>query len=120
MRAIGLVLFCAAACFSAPTAWAANAAYLGVTAIAKPADPAQVSVSRSGLDSYVSYRVTLLNSSNNTVNQVVFTGTATVTPTPITNESGVASYAAFSNLAPASPNCELPSNPIDLTDNSVT
>ena len=119
MRAIGSVLFSIAACLSAPAAWAANAADLTVTVVARPSDPAEVSVSRSGLDSNVSYRVTLLNSSNNTVNQVVFTGTTTVTPTPITNESGVASYVAFSNLGSASPNCALPSNPIDPAVHSV-
>ena len=109
---------------SAPATWAANAADLSVALDVKPADdvvpPApqtySVSVSRAGLDSFISYRLTFLNSSTNTVNQVVFKATATVTGAA----SGIAAYKVLVNLTPASPNCPAPPAPNATQTNTVT
>ena len=113
--ALGAVLLAAGAWLSAPAAWAANADVLTVTLDVKPADevspPApqtySVSVSRAGLDSFISYRLTVRNTGGNTVNQVVVKATATVTGAA----SGMATYAALvDNLdsVAANPNCPAP------------
>jgi len=112
--ALGAVLLAASACLSAPAAWAANADVLTVTLDVKPADdvspPApqtySVSVSRAGLDSFISYRLRVQNTGGNTVNQVVVKATATVT-----GGSGIATYAALVNnldSVAANPNCPAP------------
>jgi hypothetical protein len=102
----------------APTAWAANASDLTVTLTVKPSDTSgsSVSISRSGLPTYVAYKMLMLNSSTNTVNQVVLTATTTVldgsTPT-----SNVAKYVTVVNLGASSPNC--PSAPPTPTNSVV-
>lgn len=95
----------AATFFLAPAAWAANASDLTVTLDVKPSESSvsKVSISRSGLPTYVAYKVTLLNSSSNTVNQVVFTGTTKVVD-DVPN-SDIAKYVAAVNLGAGTPNC---------------
>lgn len=113
LRAAGVLTAAAAASLASPAVWAANASQLLVTLEVKPADvPVSgpityaVSVSRAGLDSYVSYRLTLKNSSANTVNQVVVTASTAVTPLPEA-VAEIAPYAAFVNLG-THPNCPEP------------
>jgi hypothetical protein len=78
---------------AAAPAWAASAADLTITLAATPDD--SVSVSRSGLKAYIAYRVTLVNSSTNTINQVSLTGATSpdgTTPAAfaaVVNNSGV-------------------------------
>jgi hypothetical protein len=113
---LGGVLVAASAMLGTPAAWAANASDLAVTMQVKPDDGVQpplpqtysVSVSRAGLDSFISYQLKVINSGGNTVNQVVFTATATVTGTPANPISGMATYAGLVNLVAASPNCPAP------------
>jgi hypothetical protein len=78
----------AAAGWCSSAAWAANAADLSITLATTPSD--SVSISRTGLTTYVAYRVTLANSSKNAINQVRLTGATTVTGD--TNGSTPASY----------------------------
>ena len=89
-----------------PAAWAANASDLTVTVEVKPSESptvSKVSISRSGLPTYVAYKVKLLNSSFNTVNQVVFTGTTSIVD-DVPN-SDIAKYVAVVNLGAGNPNC---------------
>jgi hypothetical protein len=119
---LGAALLAAGALLCAPAAWAANAADLSVGLDVKPSDDTvspqtwSVSVSRAGLDSFISYRVTFRNTSTNTVNQVRFTATATVTGAA----SGIAGYTAFVNLAAANPNCAAPPAPNATPTNTVS
>ncbi len=123
---LGAVLVAASALLSAPATWAANASDLSVILEVKPADdvapPAtqtySVSVSRAGLDSFISYRLKVQNTGGNTVNQVVVKATATVTGAP-----GIASYFVLvNNLDPvsANPNCPAPPVPPAPPTNTVT
>jgi hypothetical protein len=81
-----------------PAAWGASASDLFVTLDVKPSDT--VSVSRSGLNTYVAYRATLKNRGGNTINQVVFTGTTTVA-----GASDIAAYDGILNLGSVTPKC---------------
>ncbi len=112
---VGAILVASTAWLCVPTAWAANASQLLTTLDVSPKDdpnpPApqtySVSVSKTGGSSNVSYHVTVANTGNNTVNQVVFKATATVTGAA----SGIAGYSAFVNLGLADPNCTQPASP---------
>lgn len=83
-----------AALMASPTAArAAAASDLYMTVDAAPLD--SVSVSRTGLVAYAAYKVHLENRGGNTINQVVFVGTTSVSPSPNVN---IAGYAYFVNL----------------------
>ena len=125
--ALSAVLVAASACLSAPPALAAKAEVLSMTLDVKPADdvtpPAtptySVSVSRAGLDSFISYRLKVQNTGRNTVNHVVVQATATVTGAA----SEVATYFVLvNNLDPvkANPNCPAPPAQGATQTNSVT
>jgi hypothetical protein len=116
---VGTILVTSTAWLCVPTAWAAKAAQLQTTLDVSPNDgvapPApqtySVSVSKTGGSSNVSYHVTVANTGNNTINQVVFTATATATGSVAQPVSGIAGYSAFVNLGVADPNCTQPASP---------
>jgi hypothetical protein len=99
---IGAVLVAASAWLSG-SAWAAAASDLTVTLVETQPEP-EVSLAANIL-----YRIRIENSSINTVNQVVFTGS-----------TDVGAYSAFVNIGTANPNCAAPSSPVDLNVHSVT
>ena len=122
---VAAALLAASGLLATPAADAANADMLAVNVEIKPAADSSsvnpiVSVSRNGLSTFMSVKMSVRNTGGNTINKVVVQGTTTVYEGTNANPLLVASYAEFVNLQPVgspSPNC---TQPTSTPTNTVT